>query len=122
MAPVREADALSRVAPDYDAIEALLAQHDAVVVYLAWCDEPGGITARGFARIMELGEDPATGSAVGPLCAYLHQRRGVEAITVRQGEAMGRPSLLEAEVEDGRVRVSGLVIPVMDGTVELPVG
>ena len=34
---------------------------------------------------------------------------------------MGRPSVLEAEMTgDGGVRVSGSVVPLIEGTVELP--
>ncbi len=76
--------------------------------------------ARSFAPSLPGGEDPATGSAIGPLCAYLAERGIAEAITVDQGVEMGRPSLLEAEMEDGRPRVSGAVLPLIDGTVELP--
>ena len=57
--------------------------------------------ARSFAGHRPLGEDPATGSAVGPLCAYLAERTGRDAVTVDQGVEMGRPSLLEAEMEEG---------------------
>ncbi len=38
-----------------------------------------------------LGEDPATGSAVGPLCAYLAERTGLDAITVEPGRRDGAP-------------------------------
>ncbi len=69
-------------------------------IYLAWVDPDSGRgRARSFARILPLGEDPATGSAVGPLCAYLSERTGLDAVTVDQGVEMGRPSLLEAEME-----------------------
>ena len=54
-----------------------------------------------------LGEDPATGSAAGPLMALLHAHAGVERLTVRQGEELGRPSVLACAMESGRVRVSG---------------
>jgi trans-2,3-dihydro-3-hydroxyanthranilate isomerase len=67
-----------------------------------------------------MGEDPATGSAAGPLGAYLDQRTGRERLRIRQGEEMGRPSVLEVEMTDGRPRVSGGVIPVIDGEVSLP--
>ncbi len=121
--PVASSEALARAQPDYPAIDALLRPHEAVVIYLAWLDPDGGrVRARGFARILPLGEDPATGSAVGPLCAYMQQRRGIEEITVDQGHEMGRPSLLEARMDGDRVRVSGSVIPLIDGTVELPTG
>lgn len=122
LAPLADPGALARMAPDYPAIDALLGPHqDAVVLYLAWWEpETGRGRARSFSRILELGEDPATGSAVGPLCAYLDQRTGVSAITIAQGEEMGRPSLLEAEMEGNRVRVSGAAVPLVDGTIELP--
>ena len=92
------------------------------MLYVAWCVPAGGrVHARGFARIREIGEDPATGSAVGPLCAYLAERADCPAITVSQGEEVGRPSRLEAAMEEeGGVRVSGSVFPLIDGTVELP--
>ena len=121
IAPLADAGSLARVSPDYDAIDALLRPHEAVVLYLAWSDsESGRGRARSFSRILELGEDPATGSAVGPLCAYLHRRVGSSAITVEQGEEMGRPSKLEAEMEGELVRVSGSVVPLIDGGVVLP--
>lgn len=120
IAPLADPGPLARVKPDYEAIDALLRPHDAVVLYLAWADPDSGRgRARGLSRIVELGEDPATGSVVGPLCAYLQRRGGRSAITIEQGEEMGRPSVLEAEMEDELVRVSGSVVPLIDGTVAL---
>ncbi len=119
MVPLADAAGLARTAPDYPAIDALLAPHGAVVLYLAWTEGDSG-RARGYSRIVELGEDPATGSAVGPLCAYLAQRTGQRAITVTQGEEMGRPSVLRAEMEGERVRISGATVALIDGTVDLP--
>lgn len=119
--PLAGDDPLGRADPDYAAIDALLAPHGAVVAYLAACDlDAGRARARGFARIAAIGEDPATGSAAGPLCAYLEESAGCERIVVRQGEEVGRPSVIEAQIEDGRARVSGAVIPLIEGTVELP--
>ena len=45
---------------------------------------------------------------------------GCERVVIRQGEEMGRPSVLEVEMVDGRPRVGGGVIPVIDGEVSLP--
>ena len=121
IAPLADAASLARVLPDYPAIDELLAPHGAVVLYLAWVDPGTGQgRARGFSRIVALGEDPATGSAVGPLCAYLAERTGQTEITVGQGEEMGRPSVLNAEMEGDQVRVSGAAIPLIEGTVDLP--
>jgi trans-2,3-dihydro-3-hydroxyanthranilate isomerase len=121
IACVRDAAALRRVLPDYDRIGRLLTEHEAITLYLAAVDpEAGTARARSFMRSAEMGEDPATGSAAGPLGAYLHQRVGTGRLVIRQGEEMGRPSVLEVEMADGRPRVSGGVIPVIDGEVSLP--
>jgi trans-2,3-dihydro-3-hydroxyanthranilate isomerase len=121
MAPVANPSVLERAIPDYSSIFELSEPYGSIVIYLAWCEpEQGRVRARSFTRTMEMGEDPATGSAAGPLCAYLAERTGCERIEIRQGEEMGRPSLLKAEMEEGRPRVGGTVIPVIDGEVELP--
>ncbi len=120
VACVRDAAALRRVLPAYDRIGRLLADHDAIVLYLAAVDpEAGTARARSFMRSAEMGEDPATGSAVGPLCAHVAARTGTQRIEVDQGAEMGRPSRLVAEVDGDRVRVGGEAVVVAEGTVHL---
>ena len=118
IAPVLVAEALERVRPDYDAIGPLLAAHDAIVLYLAALDG-GRVRARSFMRTAEMGEDPATGSAAGPLCAYVADRTGTQAIEIEQGVEIGRPSRLRATVDGDRVRVGGDAVVVVEGTVHL---
>jgi trans-2,3-dihydro-3-hydroxyanthranilate isomerase len=120
MVPVGSLDDLSQIVPDYQAIYALVEPIGAFGVYAISCDPTKGTArARFFARDPGIAEDPATGSAAGPLCAYLHRHTGCGAVEITQGVEMGRPSLLRAEaVEDG-VRVSGDVVLVVDGTVRL---
>jgi trans-2,3-dihydro-3-hydroxyanthranilate isomerase len=119
MVPVASEEALGRAEPDNDAIGALFEPHGAMVFYLMWVDPDSGRgRARGFAT--DIGEDPATGGAVGPLLGYLHERIGLTAIEIKQGVEMGRPSLLHAEMEGDLIRVSGKVVPVISGEVELP--
>lgn len=75
-------------------------------------------------------EDPATGSAAGPIAVYLGLLRGArwarQRLVLEQGVEIGRPSRLVAEVDfeaDGsplEVRVSGGVVPVAEGWVTLP--
>jgi trans-2,3-dihydro-3-hydroxyanthranilate isomerase len=78
-------------------------------------------------------EDPATGSASGPLGAYLVRHGLVEAteaghelaIVSEQGTAMGRQSFVHIRLSTrgGRtsdIRVGGGVVPVLDGTLRLP--
>lgn len=120
--PVAEADTLARPRPSFDAIDELLGAEDTPTFYLVWWD-PGAERARArmFSKGVLGGEDPATGSAAGPLCAYLAERKGAGRVEITQGEEMGRPSLLEAAMEGDRIRVGGTVIPLIDGEVELPV-
>ena len=121
IAPVADAEALARALPDYSTIYELIEPHGALVFYLAWCDpERGAARARGFARTVEMAEDPATGAAAGPLGGYLSERAGCERLVIRQGEEMGRPSVLEVEMVEGRPRVGGGVVPLIDGEVNLP--
>jgi trans-2,3-dihydro-3-hydroxyanthranilate isomerase len=125
LVPLADSASLAHPTPDYPAIDALLGPHDAVVLYLAAWQPPAGgraaVHARAFSRVVSMAEDPATGSAAGPLCAYLHERGVCGAIDISQGVEMGRPSSIAAEIDDeGRARVSGSVVPIVDGEVELP--
>jgi trans-2,3-dihydro-3-hydroxyanthranilate isomerase len=121
MLPLRTSAELAAVEPDYDAIAALLAPIGATCVYAFAVGEAGAgsAAARAFTGSATVAEDPATGSAAGPLCAYLAERTGVSDVTISQGVQMGRPSVLRARVEGDRVRVSGSVVPVIDGTLTL---
>jgi trans-2,3-dihydro-3-hydroxyanthranilate isomerase len=120
MLPLRTLEDLYLVAPDYDAIAALVDDLGAFGVYAAYCDPASGRAwARFFARDPGIGEDPGTGSAAGPLCAYLHRRTGCAAVEITQWREMWRPSRLRTEIVDDRVRVAGDVVVVIDGSVNL---
>ena len=93
----------------------------AVNVYPFVFDVPSRTAdARCFALDLGAFEDPATGSAAGPLVAYLQDILDVDRISIRQGVQMGRPSLIEARMDSGRPRVSGQVHLLMSGQVSLP--
>jgi trans-2,3-dihydro-3-hydroxyanthranilate isomerase len=117
--PLRDFDALARARPDWAAVRALLSAHGATVLYAAVCDPTNErARARSFVSAA-VGEDPATGSAAGPLCAYLAKRAGTTALTIEQGIEMGRPSRLETAMEGERPRVGGDVVVVVDGALNL---
>ena len=119
LVPLRDLDALARIRPDWPAIERILQTHGATVLYAAVCD-PANATARTRAFVSAaVGEDPATGSAAGPLCAYLAARAGCPAVAIEQGIEMRRPSRLEAAMEGERPRVGGDVVVVGEGTLHL---
>lgn len=88
-----------------------------------------GAYARMFAPEHGVVEDPATGSATGPLAAYMMRYglvSGTDGTTFvsEQGTKMGRRSLLHvaihgADGSDG-IEVGGSVIPFASGTLLLP--
>jgi trans-2,3-dihydro-3-hydroxyanthranilate isomerase len=116
IAPVASADAVSRARSDPAAVAALV--DGTFNLYLCAID---GETARARKFMSELAaEDPATGSAAGPLLAYLNARLGLVRLEVTQGVEIGRPSRLLAQLEDGRVRVGGDVVVLVTGALRLP--
>lgn len=125
MVPLRDAARLARAQRNGRAIEEVVASTGDEGLYLfAITDE--GVTARMFDVTFGIGEDPATGSAAGPLGAYLaeHGLAGMPgSILVRQGERVGRPSELFVEVgtqdRAWRVRVGGGVHLVGGGAFRL---
>jgi trans-2,3-dihydro-3-hydroxyanthranilate isomerase len=88
---------------------------------------PGGWTTRMFAPALGVPEDPATGSAAGPLAVHLarHKRIGFgEQIEIRQGAQIHRPSVLYARAEGTensveRVLVGGRAVVVARGEYRL---
>jgi trans-2,3-dihydro-3-hydroxyanthranilate isomerase len=83
---------------------------------------------RMFASSLGVSEDPATGSAAGPLALHLARHGRIEwgeEIEIRQGAEIGRPSKLYARVEGGPdgvelVEVGGSAVIVARGRFELP--
>jgi trans-2,3-dihydro-3-hydroxyanthranilate isomerase len=77
---------------------------------------------RNFAPGLGVAEDPATGSAAGPLALHLVRHGRVEAgqeIRVSQGAAVGRPSTLHARADDRQVEVGGSAVIVARGEFRL---
>jgi trans-2,3-dihydro-3-hydroxyanthranilate isomerase len=78
---------------------------------------------RMFAPALGVPEDPATGSAAGPLAVHLARHRRIafdERIEIRQGAELGRPSLLYARAVGSaerieRVEVGGSAVIVARG-------
>ena len=76
-----------------------------------------------FAPSLGVPEDPATGSAAGPLAVHLARHGRIpfgEEIEISQGRELGRPSLLYARVDGSaerieRVEVGGRALIVAQG-------
>ncbi len=104
---------------------------DASVYVFAMSGERGGshVHGRMFDKGLGIGEDPATGSAQGPLGAYIVAHELVQpAPTTRirseQGFEIGRPSILDIEVDKAgaaitAVRVGGRCVPMGGGWLDI---
>ena len=66
-------------------------------------------------------EDPATGSATGPLAVYLMKHGLVSnhsgtRFVSEQGTKMGRRSILHVHINDGNIEVGGYVTSLVEAT------
>jgi trans-2,3-dihydro-3-hydroxyanthranilate isomerase len=118
---------------DTERLSALFAGRPEVAVYLFAADaaRPNQLYSRMFAgHTFDIREDPATGSAAGPLGAFvvrygLVPRAPSVTLVSEQGTKMGRQSFIHIELaydkdeEDGelptRIEVGGAVQPVIEG-------
>jgi trans-2,3-dihydro-3-hydroxyanthranilate isomerase len=125
LAPVRDLETLRRAERDGRATREVCERAGGECLYLfAITDD--GVTARMFDPGAGIGEDPATGSAAGPLGAYLSARvvAGMPGRKlVSQGEQAGRPSFLHVETapegDSFAIRLGGGVRVVGEGLFRL---
>lgn len=122
MAELRSLEALGRATPDTAAFRKAERQYhhedDRFSLFVYVRTGEGRVRARMFAPLGNVPEDPATGSASAALAALLARLGSHEAafqVTIEQGVEMGRPSVIDASVEGGRVFVAGACVPVMHG-------
>jgi trans-2,3-dihydro-3-hydroxyanthranilate isomerase len=100
------------------------------VSVLSWDAATSTAYARVFAGDLSWGEDPATGSAALGTGVWLVETglltgEGTSSYTVRQGEKLGRPSVLECTVtaSGGKAvaaTVTGAVVPIASGRIRVP--
>lgn len=126
VAELHSLDALGRATPDTAAFREAERlhhnEHDRFSLFLYVRTGAGGVRARMFAPLSNVPEDPATGSASAALAGLLARLQRAEAafqVTIEQGVEMGRPSVIEASVENGRIFVAGACVPVMHGMLML---
>jgi PhzF family phenazine biosynthesis protein len=126
MVPARDRAAVDRAAPDPARLKALLHQAGGEGCYL-YSRDPAAADAVAYARFfnptMGIAEDPATGSAAGPLAARLAAAGQIPrqaTVVIEQGHALGRPSRIQVEVSGPRIRVGGSGLVVAEGTLTLP--
>ena len=127
LVPVRDRDTVDRIAPDSPRLAAVLRDVGGEGCYVFSLDpiDPahGSIAyTRFFNPTVGITEDPATGTAAGPLVASLVAGGHAEddaTYAVEQGHALGRPSRISVSVSGERIRVSGSGIVVAEGTLSI---
>ena len=134
--PLKDRETVDRARLDVPALLAAQGEGPNLGVFVFAPDpDPGQGTATVYSRMFAphtsgVPEDPATGSASGPLGAYLVERGLVApAATVdivsEQGTRMGRPSFLRIRIgmRGGRIsdiQVGGRVVAMIDGRLRIP--
>jgi trans-2,3-dihydro-3-hydroxyanthranilate isomerase len=131
-APLSSKAALARIRLDRAAWERSLAGFWASEIFLFSFEterSTADLHARMFAPRLGIAEDPATGAAATALAGYLSLRDRSPAAQLRwvveQGFEMGRPSILEVEVDRQgasvtAIRVGGASVMVSSGVLSLP--
>jgi trans-2,3-dihydro-3-hydroxyanthranilate isomerase len=120
LVPVGTRAAVDRAAPDSHRLTPLLSGAGAEGCYL-YSLEADLPYARFFNPTMGIPEDPATGTAAGPLAALLVHRglRPAGTLDIAQGHRLGRPSRIQVTVDGSHVTVSGTGLVVAEGTLHL---
>jgi trans-2,3-dihydro-3-hydroxyanthranilate isomerase len=123
---LRDQRAVDSAVSDRSRLEKLLRKKPAISVFLFAVIGAGRLYSRCLGP--DIAEDPATGSASGPLGGFavkygLVERAPKVSIVSEQGVKMGRQSFVHIELEYGdspdipsRIEVGGSVMPVLSGT------
>ncbi|MEP0917016.1 PhzF family phenazine biosynthesis protein [Leptolyngbya sp. DQ-M1] len=113
---VVEADRLTNLDYDFEALKALMLQENLTTLQLIWRESPDVFHARNPFPVGGIVEDPATGAAAAALGGYLRSAKLVAApttILIHQGEAMGRPSRLVVSIpSEGGIVVTGQAVRI----------
>jgi len=127
--PVRDKAAVDRATvPDLRALTEFKAGFAEPLCVFVFTPTTAGAYSRMFAPEHGVFEDPATGSATGPLAAFMIENKLVSSaagtrFVSEQGTKMGRRSLLHVEIAgesgvDG-IDVGGHVTPVIEATLRV---
>jgi trans-2,3-dihydro-3-hydroxyanthranilate isomerase len=124
LVPLRDREAVDGIRPHEDELRAVLAAVGAEGCYAFSLDPPHSDAAaytRFFNPTVGISEDPATGTAAGPLAAQLVARgvRQPGRMMIEQGTALGRTSLIDVHVLGDVVKVSARAIVVATGMLTL---
>lgn len=109
-------DRLSALDYDFERLKATMLDNDLTTLQLVWRQEETLFRSRNPFPVGGVVEDPATGAAAAALGGYLRDAKLIEApqaISILQGEDMGRPSLITVDIpRKGGIVVSGTAVRI----------
>jgi trans-2,3-dihydro-3-hydroxyanthranilate isomerase len=126
---LRDRDAVDRARIDSVALRTLVAGDAEPMCLFVFTPTAEGAYSRMFAEDLGVVEDPATGSATGPLAVFMMEHglaptAGGTRFVSEQGTKMGRRSILHVFIDGDRgtngIDVGGHVAPVATATMLLP--
>lgn len=113
---VAHSNTLATMQYDFDRLKAIMLGNNLTTVQLIWRERDDLIHARNPFPVGGVVEDPATGAAAAALGGYLRDAGLITPPTsfeIRQGEVMGRPSLLQVTVPPGGgITVTGSAVSI----------
>jgi PhzF family phenazine biosynthesis protein len=124
LVPIRDRESVDRIRPDVSGLFAVLKSVNGEGCYAFSLDprRPGAVAyTRFFNPTVGISEDPATGTAAGPLAAHLvaHGLAERGRIRIEQGTAIGRTSVIDVDVSVDAVKVSARAVVVATGRLTL---
>lgn len=129
--PLRDTRAVDSAIASAERLETFFGSRESCPVFLFAALGGNRLYSRMFApHVLGITEDPATGSASGPLGAFavrygLVPRSAEVAIVSEQGTKMGRQSFVHIRIiypngdNPSRIEVGGAVVPVLTGEISL---
>jgi trans-2,3-dihydro-3-hydroxyanthranilate isomerase len=117
---VRSREVVDRAFVDMQGVRRLRGNLDPVCVFV-FTPTPEGAYSRMFAPEHGVVEDPATGSATGPLAFFMRKHGLTKAnkFYSEQGTKMGRRSILHVEMRGEEILVGGRVTPLVEAIMKL---
>jgi trans-2,3-dihydro-3-hydroxyanthranilate isomerase len=127
LVPLRSRSAVDAAIADQRELATVLADSGAEGCYIYTTEREGdddsaAAYARFFNPTVGIAEDPATGTAAGPLAVFLVRGGWVPEsgpVFIEQGHRLGRPSRIRVDVDGDRVRLSGSGLVVGEGQLRL---
>ena len=112
----KESSRLASLDYDFESLKSLMLKHDLTTLQLVWRESDTVFHSRNPFPVGGVVEDPATGAAAAAFGGYLRDADLIQTpvcLTIRQGETMGRPSLIKVDIPaTGGIHVAGTAVDI----------